>query len=88
MLVDEIMRQVPEGKVKYQEQGTDPRNYRVSFKKIREQLGFSTQYSVRQGVEELLEALREGLFDNVESQRGWFGNYEVFVSDRTQKSTL
>ena len=79
MIVDEIMRQVPEGKVKYQEHGSDPRNYRVSFQKIREQLGFAVQYSVRQGVEELLKALREGLFDNVESQRAWFGNYEIFV---------
>jgi nucleoside-diphosphate-sugar epimerase len=77
MIVDEIMHQVPVGKVKYQEYGSDPRNYRVSFKKIREQLGFSIQYSVRQGVEELLAALREGLFDNVESQRCWFGNYEI-----------
>jgi len=82
MIVDEILRQVPEGKVKYQEHGSDPRNYRVSFEKIREQLGFSIQYSVRQGVEELLGALREGLFDNVESQRCWFGNYEIFVGGR------
>ena len=82
MIVDEIMRQVPEGKVKYQEHGSDPRNYRVSFKKIREQLGFSLQYSIRRGVEELLEALREGLFDNVESQSSWFGNYKIFVGGR------
>ena len=82
MIVDEILRQVPEGKVKYQEHGSDPRNYRVSFEKIREQLGFSIQYSVRRGMEELLGALREGLFDNVESQRCWFGNYEIFVDDR------
>jgi hypothetical protein len=82
MIVDENMRQVPDGKVKYQEHGADPRNYRVSFKKIREQLAFSTQYSIRRGVEELLEALREGLFDNVESQSSWFGNYKIFVGGR------
>jgi nucleoside-diphosphate-sugar epimerase len=82
MIVDEIMHQVPKGKVKYQEHGSDPRNYRVSFKKIREQLGFSIQYSIRRGVQELLEALREGLFDNIESQRCWFGNHEIFVADR------
>jgi len=82
MIVDEIMRQVPEGKVKYQEHGSDPRNYRVSFKKIKEHLGFSIQYSIRRGVEELLKALREGLFDHVESQSCWFGNYKIFVGDR------
>jgi hypothetical protein len=30
-------------------------------------------------VEELLEALREGVFDNVESRSYWFGNYDIFV---------
>ena len=49
---------------------------------MRQVPGFSTQYSIRQGVEELLEALREGLFDNVESQRSWFGNYKIFVGGR------
>jgi hypothetical protein len=82
MIVDEILRQVPSGKVKYQEHGADPRNYRVSFKKIQDRLGFKVQYTVRRGVEELLAALREGLFDRVEDRRYLFGNYELFLGDR------
>ena len=80
MLVDEILLQIPDGKVKYQEHGSDPRNYRVSFAKINEQLGFSPQVSVRRGVAELLDALRAGLFDGVERQRSWFGNYDIVGS--------
>jgi nucleoside-diphosphate-sugar epimerase len=78
MIVDEILRQVPTGKVKYQAHGTDPRNYRVSFKKVRERLGFVPEYTIARGVAELLAGLREGLFDEVESQRHLFGNYEIF----------
>ena len=80
MLVDEILLQVPDGNVTYQAHGSDPRNYRVSFAKIRERLGFSPQVSVRRGVAELLDALRAGLFDDVERQRSRFGNYEIVAS--------
>lgn len=80
MIVDEILLQVADGRVKYQEHGADPRNYRVSFAKIRERLGFSPQVSVRQGVAELVDALRAGLFDDVERQRSWFGNYDIVAS--------
>ena len=33
MIVDEILNHVPNAKVRYQEHGNDPRNYRVNFKK-------------------------------------------------------
>ena len=33
MLIDEIMVHLPNTKVKYLENGNDPRNYKVSFKK-------------------------------------------------------
>ncbi|HKW01013.1 MAG TPA: NAD(P)-dependent oxidoreductase [Vicinamibacterales bacterium] len=79
MIVDEILRQVPTGKVKFQEHGADPRNYRVSFEKIERQLGFHVQYTVQRGVEELLSALREGLFHRAEDHRYLFGNYELFL---------
>lgn len=39
----------------------DRRNYRVSFKKIEERLGFHAQYSLRDGVEELGRAFETGL---------------------------
>lgn len=77
MIVDEILRQVPEGRVRYQDHGSDPRNYRVSFAKIADRLGFSPRISVREGVAELLGALRAGLFDDVESHGSWFGNYDI-----------
>jgi nucleoside-diphosphate-sugar epimerase len=82
MIVDEILRQVPNGQVKYQQHGADPRNYRVSFEKIEQRLGFRIEYTVKRGVEELLLALREGLFQRVEERRYLFGNYELFLEQQ------
>ena len=44
MLIDEIMVHLPNAKVKYLENGNDPRNYKVSFKKIKDVLGFEPKY--------------------------------------------
>jgi nucleoside-diphosphate-sugar epimerase len=41
-------------------QDSDPRNYRVSFAKIRNQLGFVPQWTVDQGIEQVLEAIARG----------------------------
>jgi nucleoside-diphosphate-sugar epimerase len=79
MVVEEIMRHIPRSKVTYQERGADPRNYRVNFDKIRRVLNFTPEISVQQGISEILAALSQGLFDHVEEQRHFFGNYEIFL---------
>jgi nucleoside-diphosphate-sugar epimerase len=60
MLVDEIQRQVGRGKVSYVKRDEDPRDYKVSFDKIREVLGFETKYTVPDGIGEIAAALDEG----------------------------
>jgi len=82
MIVEEIVGHLPRSKVIYQEQGADPRNYRVNFDKIRRTLGFIPEVSVQQGVCEILTALIQGLFDQVEEQKHFFGNYEIFLDGR------
>ncbi|HVU88676.1 MAG TPA: SDR family oxidoreductase [Pirellulales bacterium] len=39
---------------------TDKRNYRVNFNKIRNQLGFTPQWTVRQGIQQVLDAIANG----------------------------
>lgn len=78
MIVDEVIKHLPQSKVQYQERGSDPRNYRVNFEKIRRTLDFTPEVSVKDGVTEILSALRRGLFDHVEEQKHFFGNYEIF----------
>jgi nucleoside-diphosphate-sugar epimerase len=42
--------------------GGDPRNYRVNFEAIRRELGFRPEYSLRDGVREIADALRGGRY--------------------------
>ena len=77
MIVDEVLRLVPEGRVVYQEHGSDPRNYRVNFAKVRERLAFEPAVSLADGVAELLGALRQGICDDVDARRTFYGNYEI-----------
>lgn len=76
-VVDTILTLIPQAKVKYQEHGTDPRNYRVSFAKVRDKLGFEPQFTVRDGVTELLSAMKQHVFDRVDEMRNFHGNYEI-----------
>jgi nucleoside-diphosphate-sugar epimerase len=59
MLVDEIQRQVERGNISYVKRDEDPRDYKVSFDKIREVLGFETVHTVPDGIAEIVQALDE-----------------------------
>jgi len=76
-VVDTIVTLLPNAKVQYQEHGSDPRNYRVNFQKVRDTLGFEPKYTVHFGVTELLSAINEHVFDRVDLMRNFHGNYEI-----------
>ena len=80
MIVDAVLEQIPEAKVRYQEHGADPRNYRVDFKKIRKTLFFEPQYTVPDGVRELIAAMRSGLFHQIDSPASFYGNWDINYS--------
>lgn len=77
MIVDAILEVIPEGKVRYQEHGADPRNYRVDFSKVCERLYFEPSFTVRDGIVELVEAMKQGLFHNIDTPPSFHGNWEV-----------
>ncbi len=77
MIANLILKKIPEGKIKYQEFGSDPRNYRVSFNKVKTVLGFKPKYNIQNGIDELVEAIDNHIFDNVESSKNFHGNYEI-----------
>lgn len=64
MLAEELLKQIPEGRIRYVERNEDPRDYRVSFQRIRDVLGFEITRRVPDGVAELLRLLRSGLLAN------------------------
>jgi len=66
------------GSLKFVDKGSDPRNYRVSFEKINEKLGFGASYSIRDGIEEVAEFV-DKFVRSAESTSALdtMGNYEV-----------
>jgi nucleoside-diphosphate-sugar epimerase len=61
-LVEEISRQTDKGKVSYVKKNEDPRDYKVSFDKIKAELGFETLMTVPDGIGEILTALDADAF--------------------------
>lgn len=61
-LVEEIRKVVPGASIHYKELGTtDPRNYRVDFTRIMEELDFSLTRTVPEGIEEVHKLVASGL---------------------------
>ena len=61
-LVEEIGKLLDRGSVSYVRRDEDPRDYKVSFDKIRAELGFETLMTVPDGIGEIIAALDEGAF--------------------------
>jgi nucleoside-diphosphate-sugar epimerase len=60
-LVDMVCSIAPETVVEKVQKNEDPRDYRVSFTKIQEQLGFRVTRTVQQGMEEIAQLIRDGI---------------------------
>jgi nucleoside-diphosphate-sugar epimerase len=69
-LIRIISGEVERGTVSYVRRDEDPRDYKVSFAKIRDRLSFAPEMRVPDGVRELAEALDAGSFEDP-----WAGRY-------------
>ena len=76
-ILDNLLASLPDAKIRHKEHGSDPRNYRVNFRKVREALGFIPKYTIDHGVREVLGAIREHIFDRADLMRNFHGNYEI-----------
>jgi|SRR5947209_433753 len=63
-LVEEIRRQTDRGSVSFVRRDEDPRDYKVSFERIRSTLGFVPARRVPDGIAEVIDALEAGRFDD------------------------
>jgi nucleoside-diphosphate-sugar epimerase len=61
-LVEEVRKLTDRGTVSYVRRDEDPRDYKVSFDKIRAELGFETLMTVPDGIAEVIAALDAGAF--------------------------
>jgi nucleoside-diphosphate-sugar epimerase len=69
MIVDALLHQLPDARVKFVQRSEDPRDYRVKFSKIADTLGFRISRKVPDGIKELLDIVQLGLIQDPENQR-------------------
>ncbi|MEL7001535.1 MAG: NAD(P)-dependent oxidoreductase [Bacteroidota bacterium] len=77
MIVEAIQELIPEAKIKYGANGSDPRNYKVSFNKVKEILNFEPQFKVTDGIKELIAAMKVGVFSDSIENKNDYGNFEI-----------
>lgn len=64
MIVNLIRDRIQDAKVKYVSKQEDPRDYRVSFEKIKNKLGFRITKRVPEGVDQIIKAVNDGFILN------------------------
>jgi nucleoside-diphosphate-sugar epimerase len=64
MIAEEILKILPNTNIKYVQKNEDPRDYRVDFSKIQNELGFSITKTVSTGLMEIHRILRDGLISD------------------------
>jgi nucleoside-diphosphate-sugar epimerase len=69
MLVHEIVKQIPDAEIEYIKKDEDPRDYRVSFEKIRKKLGFEITKKVPEGIRQIKLAVTDGFFTNPDDSK-------------------
>ena len=77
MIVDLIRKYVRQPQIEYKTKGSDPRNYRVSFSKVRELLNFEPRFTAEDSIRNLITAIENNLFSDVESRKNFYGNYYI-----------
>ncbi len=61
MIVEEILKVLPDSRIKYVEKAEDPRDYRVNFDKIARELGFRISKRVPEGIREIHKLMCSGI---------------------------
>lgn len=74
-LVSLLSEKLDCSKVTFKDHGEDPRNYRVNFDKVKSKLGFEPEFSVADGVDEVIKAVSTGFFCSEVDGDNLFGNY-------------
>ncbi len=69
MIVDLLLKQFPGAKIKYVEKQEDPRDYRVSFEKIKNVLGFKITKRVPDGIAQIKQIIMSGVISDPDSPR-------------------
>ena len=69
MVIEEVCKVVPGVKVNYVESSEDPRDYRVNFDKITNELGYSITKKVPEGIREIYTLVKTGIITDPFAQK-------------------
>jgi hypothetical protein len=67
-LIELIRPHAPDAVVEFVHKTEDPRDYRVSFSRISEQLGFQITRTVTEGIAEVARLVRENVINDFENR--------------------
>lgn len=59
MIVQELQKQIPDARIKYVKKDEDPRDYKVSFAKIKKELGFQITQTLPDGIAQVKKVVEE-----------------------------
>ena len=69
MVINEVCKVVPNVKVNYVESNEDPRDYRVNFDKIKNELGYAITKKVSEGIREIYTLVKTGIISDPFAQK-------------------
>lgn len=69
MIIDEVVKVLPNSRITYVQKSEDPRDYRVSFEKIKNKLGFKLKFTVPDGIRQIKKVLDDGFILNPDDQK-------------------
>ena len=76
-IVNLIKKRIPDVNVLFKKDGIDKRDYRVSFSRLEDELGFNAKYNVDYGINEILNMLnKDNKFLNEDALR-YRGNFDI-----------
>jgi nucleoside-diphosphate-sugar epimerase len=64
MIARELLKLIPDGRIRLVSSSEDPRDYRVDFSKIKGQLGFAITRTVPDGIREIYQILKDGVISD------------------------
>jgi nucleoside-diphosphate-sugar epimerase len=77
MILDLINKHIKNTKIEYKKGGFDPRNYRVSFNKVKSILNYETLFTAEDSIKRLIKAIENKLFSDIELRKNFYGNYFI-----------
>lgn len=77
MILELIRKHISKGNIEFKKGGFDPRNYRVSFDKLKKVLDFDAKFTAEESILKLADAIENKLFVDIDIQKNLYGNYEI-----------